>query len=240
MQEDHLKVSATDLDTIDESKISLENEERQIEMTGYEKNDEERNDYNENDPEYLEAEAKFNNIYNNGPREGILVKYWFKNIFLVGPGYEWISPLVCMSLALVIDLFGSYVSSCEESQDYVKFIHWAAAANIMILFWTAFTNPGHKQRKMTYPEFLKAKEADQISCYQCLTLKTDGCTHCEDCGLCVEALDHHCVVMGNCIAKYNLIPFYFMLGFCLVGFVIVYVIIILSIEKCYDSKKKVL
>jgi len=36
--------------------------------------------------------------------------------------------------------------------------------------------------------------------------------HCEYCGVCVEKMDHHCVWMGKCVAKNNIIYFYLMIA----------------------------
>ena len=36
--------------------------------------------------------------------------------------------------------------------------------------------------------------------------------HCEDCGVCVEDMDHHCGVFDRCIARDNITLFYSVIG----------------------------
>lgn len=48
-------------------------------------------------------------------------------------------------------------------------------------------------------------------CKYCLIYKDKNIEHCEDCGLCMKNLDHHCIFTGKCIAQNNLFWFYSML-----------------------------
>jgi hypothetical protein len=41
-------------------------------------------------------------------------------------------------------------------------------------------------------------------CETCMVMPIADSMHCYDCGWCVENYDHHCSVVGNCIAKNNL------------------------------------
>eukprot|EP00040_Diaphanoeca_grandis_P016441 m.84806 g.84806 ORF g.84806 m.84806 type:complete len:372 (-) comp25804_c0_seq2:24-1139(-) len=40
-------------------------------------------------------------------------------------------------------------------------------------------------------------------CYTCKIWRTPGVVHCSECGFCMQGYDHHCGVMGMCIAKRN-------------------------------------
>jgi hypothetical protein len=40
-----------------------------------------------------------------------------------------------------------------------------------------------------------------------LVFADENVTHCKECEICVEELDHHCVWIGKCIAKNNNISF---------------------------------
>ena len=44
--------------------------------------------------------------------------------------------------------------------------------------------------------------------------------HCEDCQVCVDGIDHHCVFFSKCIAKNNLCYFWTSLGMLLCNFFI--------------------
>ena len=112
-------------------------------------------------------------------------------------------------------------------------IHAASFLAGLTIAWTAFTNPGHVIRKMTYREYVQFSDQEAISCYHCLSLNTDKATHCIDCGVCVRDLDHHCIVMGNCVGKYNLWVFYGMLAMVVLGIVCVYVAMIIGLQQCY-------
>ena len=61
--------------------------------------------------------------------------------------------------------------------------------------------------------------------------------HCEDCGVCVEGMDHHCIWVGKCVAKNNTRSFYSMLIDVGIFYVfIIYCVIITVIDK---KQKKV-
>ena len=49
-------------------------------------------------------------------------------------------------------------------------------------------------------------------CKHCLIFREKNIEHCEDCGLCMKNLDHHCIFTGKCIAENNLISFYVLLS----------------------------
>lgn len=45
-------------------------------------------------------------------------------------------------------------------------------------------------------------------CNKCLIFRDSSIEHCDDCGLCMKNLDHHCIFTGKCIAGNNLFCFY--------------------------------
>ena len=62
--------------------------------------------------------------------------------------------------------------------------------------------------------------------------------HCEDCKVCVEKMDHHCVWMGKCIAKNNTYYFYGLLVDAGILYVfIIFSLIILALEKKFNKNK---
>lgn len=50
----------------------------------------------------------------------------------------------------------------------------------------------------------KGKTYESRYCVTCHLWRTEGASHCGECGHCVERLDHHCGATGVCIAKNNL------------------------------------
>jgi palmitoyltransferase ZDHHC9/14/18 len=48
-------------------------------------------------------------------------------------------------------------------------------------------------------------------CTLCNVVRPPGVTHCYDCDVCVEELDHHCPWTGKCIGKKNLRCFHLFL-----------------------------
>lgn len=58
-------------------------------------------------------------------------------------------------------------------------------------------------------------------CSKCniLVFTSDNVTHCNECDICVEDLDHHCVWIGKCIAKRNTLSFQIFVVFTLLFFI---------------------
>ena len=52
--------------------------------------------------------------------------------------------------------------------------------------------------------------------------------HCEDCKVCIEDYDHHCVFFSKCIGGGNIIPFWGSMGFLIVNFIIVVIVLVFS------------
>ena len=52
--------------------------------------------------------------------------------------------------------------------------------------------------------------------------------HCEDCKVCIEDYDHHCVFFSKCIGGGNIIPFWGSMGLLIVNFIIVDFVLVYS------------
>mmetsp|Transcript_20096 Transcript_20096/g.52176 ORF Transcript_20096/g.52176 Transcript_20096/m.52176 type:complete len:336 (+) Transcript_20096:251-1258(+) len=51
------------------------------------------------------------------------------------------------------------------------------------------------------------KEIDGVQykwCYTCKLWRPPGTVHCSECGFCIDLYDHHCGVIGHCVAKNNI------------------------------------
>ena len=66
-----------------------------------------------------------------------------------------------------------------------------------------------------YPKRIQGK----LFCQKCNVYVTRDMEHCDDCQVCVEEIDHHCVFFSKCIAKGNLFAFWGSLGMVLFNFV---------------------
>ena len=75
-----------------------------------------------------------------------------------------------------------------------------------MVFRTALIHP-----KMVMNKRKSASEYGYCTICKCYFNPNNRVEHCEDCGVCFENMDHHCVWMGKCIAKNNTRSFYGML-----------------------------
>ena len=59
--------------------------------------------------------------------------------------------------------------------------------------------------------YKSGKESKKRFCKDCKILYPfhKSLSHCQECGICVIGIDHHCGVFGKCIARYNIFWFYF-------------------------------
>ena len=70
-------------------------------------------------------------------------------------------------------------------------------------------------------EYYPKNIAGRLICQKCNLIVTRDMEHCDDCQVCVEGIDHHCVFFSKCIAKNNLCYFWGSLGMVLFNFLFV-------------------
>ena len=51
--------------------------------------------------------------------------------------------------------------------------------------------------------FASAVHSGKVYCGTCQIFRPERASHCKACQCCVEVLDHHCPLVGNCIGKRN-------------------------------------
>ena len=74
--------------------------------------------------------------------------------------------------------------------------------------YTSLINPGYpknnNERRNGYPR----EEFYFCSVCKFYAKKSTDASHCDDCGICIEGLDHHCPWTSHCVGKNNTISFY--------------------------------
>ena len=79
--------------------------------------------------------------------------------------------------------------------------------------YTAMINPGILNRnyyftKELFPELEKSVNLNFCEFCSILVKESQNVNHCETCEICFEGFDHHCIWIGKCIAKRNLLSFW--------------------------------
>ena len=77
------------------------------------------------------------------------------------------------------------------------------------------------------PKVKWVNDVRTLYCEKCDIEYSKNLEHCEDCQICVENLDHHCVFFSKCIAKNNIYYFWLSIGmlvsnFMLIGMSVIY------------------
>ena len=85
------------------------------------------------------------------------------------------------------------------------FFYLFALLNYLIMF---FKSPGIIPQKRNFELSKDIENKKQYECLTCLSLKTQKAYHCEECDVCIEEFDHHCIWVGKCVGKRNLVNFY--------------------------------
>lgn len=68
------------------------------------------------------------------------------------------------------------------------------------------------------PKYRSVGGKRMLFCDKCNVEVLENMEHCEDCQVCVDGIDHHCVFFSKCIAKNNLCYFWSSLALLLANF----------------------
>ena len=137
-----------------------------------------------------------------------------KNTYLINIGPEY--PILLI-IAFLFTGLGSYMISF--TQNHVPLWSW----KLYIIIFTIvvclhilmfISDPGIIRKKIIKQDEEKGVEGDgSIDCKKCGIIKfTNKTRHCISCDVCIEGFDHHCIFLGKCIGKRNLVLFYLYVG----------------------------
>ena len=153
------------------------------------------------------------------------------NLFiLIGP--HW--PLMCCVAPMIISVLIGYVFILAAHME----LFWQlGGVCIILLALTSYLCTALKDPGVVLSDSSSDLDEDTTGhtslCKYCLIFKDKGVEHCDDCGLCMKNLDHHCVFTGKCIAEKNISCFYLMLlsifGFFLYS--LIWIFMELSIQR---------
>jgi len=124
---------------------------------------------------------------------------------LIGPHWPFMFCVVPIILAVLI----GFVSVVAPQMEFSYQIIGTCIILVTLLSYlvTAMKDPG-----VVLSEYESDLEEDTDGkttlCNKCLIFRDRTIEHCDDCGLCMKNLDHHCIFTGKCIAENNLFCFY--------------------------------
>ena len=166
---------------------------------------------------------KFNNkngfsdnllYYNNKPR---YYRFVGRTIFLFMDKYD--NPLLiigphwplfacffsCINILYLIVIFNLWSRFGFKSKIINQVSYWLYNLSYS---YTSLINPGYP--KNNYGRRTGNPRDEYYFCSECkfYIKRNSGAQHCDDCGICIEGLDHHCPWTSHCVGKNNIITFY--------------------------------
>ena len=156
-------------------------------------------------------------------------KKTFTPKFSIGP--HWYLTLVLHFLVLIMALVLYFTIFKRTSTIQITIFIFFIILIIFIIDRTALINPGIVLNKV------KGKN-DYGFCSICKVYYNpyDRVEHCDLCGVCIDKMDHHCIWVGKCVGRKNIISFYLMI--IIVGIFYFYMIICLFLLYFENKKKK--
>lgn len=154
------------------------------------------------------------------------------NYLLLGPGFQFITPLIFVILFIIIFFYYSSILTCPNAAWVLLIVKITSLLFLLNLIKVAFSNPGHIIRSPPDREM----PLNYYRCEKCWISRTEArehrIVHCDDCDVCVMDYDHHCVVLGNCVGKKNILNFNSMLCLFIVTIFVVYGGLFYAIYAC--------
>ena len=148
--------------------------------------------------------------------------------FCIGP--HWYLTITLNFVVLIFEII-LYISIVRKIATILIIIFILFSILILIIInRTALINPGIVLNK------IKGKN-DYGYCSICNVYYNpyDQVEHCGFCGVCIDKRDHHCVWIGKCVGRKNILSFYMMIAFTAIFYLY---IIICTLIFYVDKKKK--
>ena len=82
------------------------------------------------------------------------------------------------------------------------------------------------------------RERIVYNCYKCNIEMTPDMDHCDDCDVCVDEYDHHCVFFSKCIGGGNLKCFYGSIGMLVFNFVLIGVFVVVDASRTVGHRAR--
>lgn len=133
--------------------------------------------------------------------------------------YYYLDPLFLSSFLVCVMIIGLlFYNYFQKFSIFWKILLTLSCGSFIYSYLkVGFSDPGiaHSTRPPTPLD----REQDRF-CHFCEIIRDRGTEHCQDCGICIIEMDHHCPWVGKCIGKLNLTAFYVFLA-CTFGNMII-------------------
>ena len=119
--------------------------------------------------------------------------------YLIAIGPHWYISVITVLLIFGFGLF-LYIHFLNLVTPTISNLYLFVFLLTILMYCVAIlTNPGIIPKKRG----LEIEDRSPYVCLKCFSLKNQKAFHCEDCDVCIEGFDHHCIFMGKCVGKNN-------------------------------------
>ena len=169
-------------------------------------------------------------------------------VLSLGPSWPFTLFLLGLAAMIFFYFYMMIQLGDAKAHPYHKFwVYFCVSLNLLTLFTGILQNPGIPQRHIdrllkeqmgkgedegdevemedlesgANPQMSKSTEASlryKLWCKICLVETNSEAYHCEDCDVCIEDYDHHCVFFSKCIGGGNIYSFWGAIGGVLFNF----------------------